>query len=139
VDPALTYGITAKAYADPEVDGGLDAPPGHQGATPPGLAFSQDLALGLIAAGWEVPFQWVIPSGHGLEIRGGGERFDATLVCVSTEEGSWDLVVEPRRGLLPWRRKSSGPALERLGQAIEEVLRSEPKVRGVEPRVRGAE
>ena len=55
-----------------------------------------------------------------------------TLVCVDVEDGAWDLVVETRRGLMPWKRKPAGALLDTLGVQIEEILRADPKVRGIE-------
>ena len=69
-DDILSYGITSSAYADRQVDQEFDAPAGHRGVAPVGLAFVEALAHELILHEWEVPYRWVIPDGHGFEIKG---------------------------------------------------------------------
>jgi hypothetical protein len=131
-DDSLSYGITSTVYADVEIDEEFDAPAGHRGATPVGLAFVDSVVRALLEHQWEIPFRWVTPEGHAFEVRGGGKRFDVSLSCVEPEEGAWDLVVEVRRGLMPWKRKPAGALLDTLGVQLEEVMRADPRVRGIE-------
>lgn len=131
-DDRLSYGITSTIYADVESDEEFDAPTGHRGSVPVGLAFVDGVVRALTQQQWEVPYRWIIPEGHAFEVRGGGKRFDVSLICVEPEEGYWDLVVETRRGLMPWKRKPAGALLDNLGVHLEEVMRADPKVRGIE-------
>lgn len=131
-DDCLSYGITSTIYADADSDKEFDAPAGHRGPVPVGLSFVASVVRALGDQGWEIPFRWIIPEGHAFEVRGGGKRFDISLVCVEPEEGAWDLVVETRRGLMPWKRKPAGALLDTLGGQIEELLGADPKVRGIE-------
>ena len=116
------------AYAHPEADVDLEPPPGHRGPVPRGLAFLAALSEGLEGQGYQVPHGWVIPGGHGLEIRGKGRRFDLTLSAGDLQQGQWTLRLEVRRGLLPWRRKAGGPALARLGDHLTELIQADPQV-----------
>ena len=131
-DECLSYGISSTFYADVESDEDFDPPAGHRGPVPVGLAFVDSVTRALDEQGWEIPYRWIIPEGHGFEVRGRGKRFDVTLVCVDVEDGAWDLVVEARRGLMPWKRKPAGPLLDELGLHLEEIMRADPKVRGIE-------
>lgn len=131
-DDSLSYGITSTLYADVESDVEFDAPAGHRGSVPVGLAFVDSVVRTLMDQEWEIPHRWIIPEGHAFEVRGGGKRFDVSLICVEPDEGAWDLVVETRRGLLPWKRKPAGALLDNLGVQIEDLMRADPKVRGIE-------
>jgi len=121
----LTLTLTSLKYSDPEIDIGLEAPAGHTGPIPAGLAFAHWFqrtlpeALDGVGIG---EFPWVTYKGHGLELSYAGSRFDLVLEIADRESATWLLTLEPRKGLLPFRRKKRAAGFEALSRRLLQHL-----------------
>ncbi len=128
--------LHAPTFADPDhADSQVpedDDPSGYadvDGPPPPGLALANAVVAGLTAAGVSVPNRWTTYEGHGWDARVDTWRYDMTLTLADQEEGHWILASEPRRGLMPWsRRTPPAAATARLASALESVIEADPRL-----------
>lgn len=122
--------LLAPTFADPDHpdsrardDGDHPGYADVDGAPPPGMALANTLIAGLQAADVMVPNRWSTYEGHGWEARVEMWRFDVTLRLVDREEGTWELTFEPRRGLMPWSRRTPPANVgERLQSAFDTIF-----------------
>jgi hypothetical protein len=127
-EPTLYARFASSSFADPDGDAGLDAPPGHDGPVPLGLGLVTWLQGSLAGTDKVIENQWITPSGHAFDVASLGHRFDVVVQhAPDLGEAEWLLSVEPRRGLMPWKRPNT-TGLDGVALALHQVLRPDPRV-----------
>ena len=80
-------------------DGGNEPAETRGMPEPPGKALAEAIAAGLKARGWHCDWFWATYRGQALDARRVKRRYDIEVWLCEAEEGRWELVAEPRRGL----------------------------------------
>jgi len=131
--PELDELVDSDHLEDPEDADKSKAP--AEPESPPGEKLMEALAEGLRGLQWNCDYTWATYRGHAFDARRVKRRYDVELWLVDAEDGRWEIVAEPRRGLFhkifPQKRDLAEEALLRL--QIEEVLGKTRDISDVSP------